>query len=185
MPNEGGMRPEPSRHGIGVLRPVAVCGGLATQPWCAYLKCLSVSQPFADLIVSGAKRIELRRWNTHHRGYLLVHAPLKVREDDCRRLGVEASATGAIVGRVRLVDVKRYANAAEVRADAPLHLAGGAFESNRYGFVLEEPVQLKVPVPWRGYPGIFEVRVGDRIGADHLLSDIMEEDFRYRWVGRH
>ena len=173
------------RCSVAVPRPVAACGALATQSRCASLKCLSVSQPFADLIVSGAKRIELRRWNTHHRGDLLVHAPLKVREDDCRRLGVEASVTGAIVGRVRLVDVKRYADAAGVGADASLHLAGGAFESSRYGFVLEEPVRLRVPVPWRGYPGIFEVRAADHIGADRLLNDIMEEDFRYRWVGRH
>lgn len=149
------------------------------------MKCLSVSQPFADLIVSGAKRIELRRWNTRHRGDLLVHAPLKVREGDCRRLGVHAPVTGAIIGRVRLVDVKTYANAAEVRADASLHLAGGEFESNKYGFVLEEPVRLKAPVPWRGYLGIFEVRAADLIGTDRLLNDIIEEDYRYRWVGWH
>ena len=114
-----------------------------------------------------------------------MHAPLKVREDDCRRLGVGVSATGAIIGRVRLADIKRYANAAEVRADGSLHLAGGGFETCRYGFVLEEPVEFKTPVPWRGYPGIFEVRVADGIGADRLLNDIMEEDCRYRWVGRH
>ena len=149
------------------------------------MKCISVSQPFADLIVSGTKRIELRRWNTRHRGYLLVHAPLKIREDDCRRLGVEGPVTGAIVGRVRLVDVKRYADAAEVRADAALHLAGSGFEASRYGFVLEEPVRFRTPVPWRGYPGIFEVNVAGRIGTDRLVSEIVEEDHRYRWVGRH
>ncbi|MEK6867048.1 MAG: ASCH domain-containing protein, partial [Thermoproteota archaeon] len=27
------------------------------------MKCLSVSQPFADLIISGKKTIELRNWN--------------------------------------------------------------------------------------------------------------------------
>ena len=149
------------------------------------MKCISVSQPFADLIVSGTKRIELRRWNTRHRGELLVHAPLKIREGDCRRLGVEGPVTGAIVGRVRLVDVKRYANAAGVRADAALHLAGSGFEASRYGFVLEEPVRFRTPVPWRGYPGIFEVNVAGRIGTDRLVSEIVEEDHRYRWVGRH
>jgi hypothetical protein len=108
-----------------------------------------------------------------------------VREEDCRRLGVEGPVTGAIVGRVRLADVKRYADAAEVGADAALHLAGSGFEASRYGFVLEEPVRFRTPVPWRGYPGIFEVNVAGRVGTDSLVSEIMEEDYRYRWVGRH
>ncbi|MDH3854192.1 MAG: ASCH domain-containing protein, partial [Nitrosopumilus sp.] len=27
------------------------------------MKCLSISQPFADLVISGKKNIELRNWN--------------------------------------------------------------------------------------------------------------------------
>ena len=43
------------------------------------MKCLSVSQPFADLIILGKKTIELRKWNTNFRGELLIHSPLKIR----------------------------------------------------------------------------------------------------------
>jgi predicted transcriptional regulator len=32
------------------------------------MKCLSVRQPFAELILSGRKMIELRSWNTNSRG---------------------------------------------------------------------------------------------------------------------
>ena len=38
------------------------------------MKCLSVCQPFAELIVQGKKTIELRKWNTKFRGEFLVHA---------------------------------------------------------------------------------------------------------------
>ena len=40
------------------------------------MKCLSVRQPFATLIVTGHKKIETRRWVTGHRGRLLIHASL-------------------------------------------------------------------------------------------------------------
>jgi len=38
------------------------------------MKALSLKQPFAELIVSGKKTIELRNWNTKFRGKFLVHA---------------------------------------------------------------------------------------------------------------
>jgi len=73
------------------------------------LKCLSVSQPFANLIVQGKKTIELRKWNTNFRGEFFVHAPLKIRTKDCKRLKInEELVTGAIIGKVELIDVKKY-----------------------------------------------------------------------------
>ncbi|MGI0083073.1 MAG: ASCH domain-containing protein, partial [Nitrosopumilaceae archaeon] len=53
------------------------------------MKCLSVSQPYADLIVQGKKTIELRTWNTKFRGEFLVHAPFKIKKDACKRLGID------------------------------------------------------------------------------------------------
>ena len=46
------------------------------------MKCLSVCQPFADLIIQGKKTIELRKWNTKFRGEFLIHASKKIRLDD-------------------------------------------------------------------------------------------------------
>ncbi len=149
------------------------------------LKCISVCQPFADLIVSGAKSVELRSWNTRHRGSLLVHAALKVRDADCRRLGVDDPVTGAIVGRVRLVGVKKYAGAAEVSADDDLHLAGSGFGGSRYGFLLKDPVRLRTPIPWRGYPWIFEADVAGSVDADRPVSEIMDEDRGFGRAGGH
>ena len=52
------------------------------------MKCLSVSQPYADLIVKGKKTIELRKWNTKFRGEFLIHAPLKIRKNACNSLKI-------------------------------------------------------------------------------------------------
>ena len=38
------------------------------------MKCLSLKQPYAELLVSGKKTIELRIWNTKFRGEFLMHA---------------------------------------------------------------------------------------------------------------
>ncbi len=38
------------------------------------MKVLSLKQPFAELILSGKKTIELRKWNTKFRGEFLIHS---------------------------------------------------------------------------------------------------------------
>lgn len=38
------------------------------------MKVISIMQPWASLIVMGAKKIETKNWKTHHRGPLLIHA---------------------------------------------------------------------------------------------------------------
>ena len=60
------------------------------------MKCLSVCQPFAELIVQGKKTIELRKWNTEFRGEFLVHSPRKIRTDDCKRLKFRLKETSSI-----------------------------------------------------------------------------------------
>ena len=73
------------------------------------MKCLSVSQPFADLIISGKKIIELRNWNTNFRGEILIHAPRKIRIEDCKRLKINKKlTTGAIIGKAEIYEVKKY-----------------------------------------------------------------------------
>lgn len=49
------------------------------------MKCLSLWQPWASLLVCGLKRIETRSWTIRHRGPLLIHAA-KHWEPDLRRM---------------------------------------------------------------------------------------------------
>src|SRR3982751_831667 len=40
------------------------------------MRAITIAQPFASLIICGAKRYEARTWNTRHRGPLAIHAAL-------------------------------------------------------------------------------------------------------------
>lgn len=151
------------------------------------MKCLSVSQPFADLVVSGAKTVELRRWNTSFRGEFLVHAPLKVRTADCKRLGVSGRpVTGAIIGKAEIYGVREYKSGKEIAADSDLHHAGPGFERSRFGFMLKNPRRFRIPVPWKGRLGFFDAELPrHRTKEGELVSEIMDEEYRYQWIGHH
>ncbi|MCB2188832.1 MAG: ASCH domain-containing protein [Deltaproteobacteria bacterium] len=42
------------------------------------MKCLSIRQPWASLIVAGMKDVENRSWATKYRGPVLIHAAATV-----------------------------------------------------------------------------------------------------------
>lgn len=151
------------------------------------MKCLSISQPFADLVVSGKKTIEIRNWNTHFRGDFFVHAPRKVRTSDAMRLNIPGEfVTGAIIGRARLDDVRRYSTASEFEHDYSMHLASRDFSHARYGFVLSNPRRFETPIPYRGMLGLFNVNTpAVKFTDDQILAEIADEEYRYQWVNRH
>lgn len=151
------------------------------------MKCLSISQPFADLIISREKSIELRNWNTNFRGEFLIHAPIKIRTKDCKRLKINKKLiTGAIVGKATLYDVKKYNSSNEIKMDKKYHCAEKDFYNKKYGFILKNAKPFRIPIPWKGQLGFFEVNLPKTVikKAD-IVSDIIEEEFRYQWIGHH
>ncbi len=123
------------------------------------MKCLSVKQPFAELIVSGRKTIELRGWNTKFRGQFLVHASGNVDAEACRLFGMDEHALPrkALVGKAFLYDVREYKNADELARDQDKHLSTGAYAS-KYGFLLKDASRIK-PVNRPGALGFFEANI--------------------------
>jgi len=149
------------------------------------MKCLSVCQPFANLILEGKKTIELRKWNTEFRGEFLVHAPRKILTDDCKRLEIKTNLiTGAIIGKVELVSVKKYENELEINLDSKKHLASNYATENKYGFILEKPKQLKVPIPYNGQLNFFEFKP-EVLTTDEIKTDLFDEEHRYMWINHH
>ena len=149
------------------------------------MKCLSVCQPFANLIIEGKKTIELRKWNTEFRGEFLVHSPRKIRTDACKRLQIKSNLiTGAIIGKVKLVDVKKYENESELKLDSKKHLASKYALENKYGFVLEKPKQLKVPIPYNGQLNFFDFKP-EMLTTDEIKIDLFDEEHRYMWINHH
>ena len=149
------------------------------------MKCLSVCQPFAELIVQGKKTIELRKWNTKFRGEFLVHAPQKIRLDECKRLKMQPEMTvGAIIGKVELIDVREYENTAQIKIDSKKHLASNDESGNKYGFILQNPKQLRVPIPCNGQLNFFEFKP-ELTKINEIKTELFEEEHRYMWINHH
>ena len=111
------------------------------------LKALSLKQPFAELILEGRKKIELRKWNTKFRGEFLIHTSKIPDEKAMKRFGFSDLPNGFIVGKVKLADVKKYENEEEHRKDKNLHLASSDW--GNYGFILENPERVEM-IPVKG-----------------------------------
>lgn len=151
-------------------------------------KCLSVSQPFAELIVKGKKTIELRSWNTSYRGEFLVHAPIKIRVSDCKRLGIDSASLpiGAIVGKATIYDVKIYQTKKEWQADQKYHFADCDFSGSRYGFLLRGAKSFAIPIPYKGRLGFFDVDLkGAKIKEDDITYELFDEEFRTHLINHH
>jgi predicted transcriptional regulator len=151
------------------------------------MKCLSVSQPYADLIIRGKKTIELRKWNTKFRGEFLIHAPIKIKSEACKRLGIDQSSlrTGVIIGKAEIYDVKSYNSSAEVKNDYDKHLAQMEFSGARYGFLLKRSQALRIPIPYKGSLGFFDVHIRSTPSENDLKSELFDEEYRYQWIGKH
>ena len=151
------------------------------------MKCLSISQPFADLVISGKKSIELRNWNSNFRGEFLIHAPIKIRTLDYKRLKINKKlVTGAIIGKATLYDVKKYNSLKEFMMDRKFHCTSKNFHDKKYGFMLKNPKPFRIPIPWKGQLGFFEVKLPKKvIKIKDIVTDIMDEEFRYQWIGHH
>ena len=150
------------------------------------MKCLSICQPFAELIVQGKKTIELRKWNTKFRGEFLVHAAKNFLQEDCKRMKIssETMVTGAIIGKVNLVEVKKYNSDKELDEDRKKHHAETNFTKNKYGFILEDPKKLRVPIEYSGKLNFFEFHP-DEIKNNEIKIDLFEEEHRYMWINHH
>lgn len=151
------------------------------------MKCLSVSQPFADLIISGKKTIELRKWNTNFRGEFLIHAPLKIRAEDCKRLKINKKfVTGAIIGKAEIYDVKKYNSIKEIKMDQKFHLASKNFHDKTFGFRLKNAKSLRIPITCKGQLGFFDIDIPKiKIKNTEIVSEIIDEEYRYQWIGHH
>ncbi|MGI0100163.1 MAG: ASCH domain-containing protein [Candidatus Micrarchaeaceae archaeon] len=123
------------------------------------MKCLSLMQPYAELVVSGRKRIELRRWNTRFRGKFYIHASKKLDAKACKRVGIDPKslAYGCIIGTAVIHGVKVYESRKEFMGDSQLHLANyGEYGSSKYGFILIDASRAKIPIAFKGRLGLFE-----------------------------
>lgn len=122
------------------------------------MKALSLKQPWAELVVSGKKIIEIRNWNTGFRGEFLVHASKNPDLERCKEFGFTDLPTGCIVGKATLTDVRQYLSKDEFDADLPKHFAKGWWDPKAKGFILKDAKRIE-PIPYKGMLNFFEVNL--------------------------
>jgi hypothetical protein len=94
------------------------------------MKTISVRQPYAEAIISGAKVHEYRSRKTNIRGRVAIHASL---HDNGEHPDLPR---GVVIGTVEIVDCMPDGH-------------GG------FAWVLRNPRRLATPFPWRGSAGWF------------------------------
>ena len=128
------------------------------------MKCFSLKQPFAELVVTGKKTIELRTWNTKFRGEFLVHASQKLDKEICLLYGIDPNSLtrGAVIGKAVLYDVKNYKNRIAFLADKREHLAPVQYADHKYGFLIKNAKKFDKPIYLAGQLGFFNVEMSSQ-----------------------
>ena len=136
---------------------------------------LSLTQPWATLVATGAKTIETRSWSTAHRGLIAIQAA-KGFPADCRALcwrtpfaqalieagfdRAEQLPRGAIVAVAHLLHVapiEHFVHGRLPHALVAREFAFGDFTPGRFGWVLGDIRRLREPIPCKGALGLWKV----------------------------
>lgn len=148
---------------VAVSARVAVGPGVVVrEPMVDVVKALSLTQPWATLVVTGRKRVETRSWRppgalTDHR--IAIHAsksmPGYAREAAIEfGLDPDALVLGAVIGEVTL---SGSAPTREVRHTLTAEeLWFGDFADGRYAWFVYYPTAYEAPIPARGSLGFWE-----------------------------
>jgi activating signal cointegrator 1 len=127
------------------------------------MKALSILQPWAQLIVVGAKKFETRSWATKYRGPLLIHAGRRFDKpaqmlctvDPFYHYISDKPPTGGLIGLVVVDDCIPVEDAQVTDEER----AFGNYTPNkgRYAWKLSSPVMFTELIPYQGKLSIFDV----------------------------
>lgn len=125
------------------------------------MKALSLTQPYAEIIRNGTKKIETRSWKTNYRGRIYIHATSgKPVKDPALMELVKGKDLdyGKIICSARLVDCIRMTPEfiEEVKKNHDEYVSG-IYEVGRYAWILED-VQPVEPFEIKGHLGLWEVK---------------------------
>lgn len=140
------------------------------------MRCLTLTQPWATLVMLGEKRVETRHVLFRHRGPLAIHASRQL--DDgwldndffrhaLARHGItsaEQIPLGKVLGTVEVEDGCRFVDVIPFPACMPVawhdrlgvyEEAFGDFHVGRGGLLLRNPQPFAEPIPARGMNGLW------------------------------
>lgn len=131
------------------------------------MKTLTIKQPWAELILQGKKKIELRKWDTDFRGEFLIHTSKNPDKGAMKKFGFDELPCGYIIGKVNLVGIKTYKNEKEFDDDRDLHLAD--IKWGNKGFLLDN-IKMTNKIPYNG-----QLRFWDFKGDHYVPISINSE----------
>jgi hypothetical protein len=141
---------------------------------------LTVWQPWASLIATGAKHIETRTWKTDYRGWLAIHAakkPVDISEypglfdllpDDSE------FPLGAVVAIVHLSDCKEMTQEL-IAQQSEQEILCGDWQPGRFAWVLDNIQLIDPPVPAKGGQKLWQWVAG---GVGAIYEEVSAEPER-------
>src|ERR1019366_454296 len=127
------------------------------------MKAITLTNPWANLVATGQKRIETRSWKTAYRGTLAIHSgktlPVWARQAIKERPDLHAAMydaqgapppMGCIVAVVSLMAVVKTEETADWHNVSPRERTFGDFTPGRYAWLLGELQRLDKPIPCKG-----------------------------------
>ena len=102
------------------------------------------------------------------------------------KINEKSLVKGAIIGKAEIYDVKKYKSISEIKLDSKKHLASKKFHNNKYGFLIKNAKPFRIPIACKGKLGFFDVKLKKpKITSKELIADLIDEEYRYQWIGRH
>ena len=129
-----------------------------------YILCLSIKQPWLNLILDGKKDIEIRTWKRNIKlpMTIFLHAALQPDKNACKRFNMKIpkSDLGAILGSAILTGFKEYHIIGEFETDQNRHHnLPEWYDGKQIGFILKQATRADNPLPWKGQLGFFKVPI--------------------------
>lgn len=139
------------------------------------MKAISLWQPWASLIASGAKQIETRSWYTGYRGPLAIHASKRRVKSELIELARDTNYIAALGAKPdealqKLMDLPLGAIVAVVNMSGCYSVEAvgvpsglgeeywlGNYDFGRYAWILTDVRPLSEPIPFKGAQGFFDV----------------------------
>ncbi len=151
------------------------------------MKAITLWQPWATLMIMGAKTIETRSWATSHRGDLIIHASKRWTDEEeyyfyrepfhsvLRSCGITEPKDlpfGAALGTVYVQAMIRTEQL--IKTISEKERAFGNYEPGRWGWVtaIERLDRSDAPVPIKGAQGLWNY---DYINADEGTAKALKE----------
>lgn len=128
------------------------------------MKCLTIRQPYAELIASGIKKVEIRSWKTKYRGEIFIHAGVGMDKQYLSKykdiIDIDNLDSSAIVAKCNIVDCIKIdeeymTKYNEENKGKGYYISSGCI--GKYAFVLEN-VQRIDKIPAKGKLSFWEYK---------------------------